>query len=362
MTSADATLSPARRRLVIGFCCLSVLVVSIDSTIVNVGLPSIQHALHASVSGLQWVTDAYTLVLASLLMLSGSLADRFGRKRVFQIGIVLFSAGSLLCSVAPNLSTLIAARAIQALGASALNPVALAIISQAVPDPREKAAATGIWSGVAGLGLALGPVCGGVLIAGLGWRSIFWFNVPIGAVAIAGIHFFAPESRASRPRRLDPIGQLLMISGIGTLTGAIIEGERLGWGTPLVVTLVIVAVVSIVGLIVTERRVAEPLIELRFFRSVPFTGATINAVAAFVALGGFLFLNTLFLQDVRGYSPLHAGLLTLPLAGAMAILAPISGRIVGARGPRIPFFVAGVCGLIAPLLLLGLRVDERTGC
>lgn len=350
--------APARRWLIIGFCCLSVLVVSVDSTIVNVGLPAIQHGLHASVSGLQWISDAYTLVLASLLMLTGSLADRFGRRRVFQVGMVAFSLGSVLCSVAPSLSTLIASRAIQAIGASALNPVALAIISHAVPDRRQRAAATGIWSGVAGLGIALGPICGGALIAGLGWRSIFWFNVPIGVIAIIGTQLVAPESRAAHPRRIDFVGQTFMIACIATLTGAIIEGQKAGWGSAPIVGLFAIAMLSAAGFVVTEKRVAEPLLDLRFLRSAPFTGATLIALAAFAMLGGFLFLNTLFLQDVRGYSPLHAGLLTLPLAAVMAGVAAISGRIVGARGARLPFAIAGVCGLIAPLLLLGLRVDE----
>jgi EmrB/QacA subfamily drug resistance transporter len=361
MPTDPATLSRTRRNLIIGFCCLSVLVVSIDATIVNVGLPSIQRGLHASISGLQWVADAYTLVLASLLMLTGSLADRFGRRRVFQAGMVLFTFGSLLCSIAPTLSTLVAARVIQATGASALNPVALAIISHAVRDRRERAAATGIWSGVAGLGLALGPICGGALIAAVGWRAIFWFNVPVGVIAIIGTQLVAPESRAAKPRRLDPAGQLLMIGLIGGLTAAIIEGGRSGWGSALAVILFALAIVSAIGFVVAERRVSEPMLELRFFASAPFSGATINAIAAFCALGGFLFLNTLYLQDGRGYSALHAGLLTVPMAATMAIVAPLSGRIVGTRGPRLPFTIAGICGLIAPLMLLGLRIDEPMG-
>jgi EmrB/QacA subfamily drug resistance transporter len=361
MPTTPANLSRTRRGLIIGFCCLSVLIVSIDATIVNVGLPSIQRGLHASISGLQWVADAYTLVLASLLMLTGSLADRFGRRRVFQTGMVLFTFGSLLCSLAPTLSTLVAARVIQATGASALNPVALAIISHAVRDRRERAAATGIWSGVAGLGLAVGPICGGVLIAAVGWRAIFWFNVPIGMIAIIGTQLVAPESRAAKPRRLDPAGQVLIIGLIGGLTAGIIEGGRSGWTSPIAVILFALAVVSAVGFVVVERRVSEPLLELRFFASAPFSGATINAIAAFCALGGFLFLNTLYLQDARGYSPLHAGLLTVPMAACMAIVAPLSGRIVAARGPRLPFVIAGICGIIGPLMLIGLRIDEPIG-
>ena len=358
---AAEPLSASRRRWLIAICCLSVLIVSIDSTIVNVGLPSIERGLHASVSGLQWVVDAYVLVIASLLMLSGSLADRFGRRKVFQIGMVLFTLGSLLCSIAPTLGTLIASRVIQAMGASALNPVALAIIANALPDRADRARATGVWSAAAGLGLALGPIAGGALIAALGWRSIFWFNVPIGALAIVGTQLVAPESRASHPRRLDPGGQLGMIACIGTLTAAIIEGARLGWGSPAVVVLFAIALVAAVGFVVVEHRVREPMLEPRFFRSAPFSGATIIAIASFCGLGGFLFLNTLYLQNVRHDSPLHAGLLTLPLAAVMACFAPLSGRLVAARGPRLSFAIAGVALLVGPLLLIGLRTNESLG-
>ena len=358
---AAAPLPPARRRWLIGICCLSVLIVSIDSTIVNVGLPSIQRGLHASASGLQWVVDAYVLVIASLLMLSGSLADRFGRRRVFQAGMVLFTLGSLLCSVAPTLETLIASRVIQAAGASALNPVALAIIANALPDRADRARATGVWSAAAGLGLALGPVAGGALIAAVGWRAIFWFNVPIGALAIVGTQRVAPESRAAHPRRVDPGGQLGMIAFIGSLTAAIIEGARLGWSSPAVVALFAIALVSGIGFVAVEHRVREPMLEPRFFRSAPFSGATIIAVASFCGLGGFLFLNTLYLQNVRHDSPLDAGLLTLPLAVMMACFAPLSGRLVAARGARLPFAIAGVALLVGPLLLIGLHTHESLG-
>ena len=187
-----------RRSVVLATCCLSVFMAGLDVTIVNVALPSIQGALHASVSGLQWTIDAYTLVIACLLMLSGSLADRFGRRRVFQIGLAAFSLGSLLCSLAPSLGWLIAFRGLQAIGGSMLNPVAMSIIANTFTDRAGRAKAIGLWGSVAGLSLAFGPVLGGVLVSGIGWRSIFWINVPVGLVAIALTQRFVPESRAEQ--------------------------------------------------------------------------------------------------------------------------------------------------------------------
>jgi EmrB/QacA subfamily drug resistance transporter len=335
-------LSPRRRQLVLAICCLSLFIVGLDSTIVNLALPSIQQDLHASLSGLQWVIDAYTLVLASLLMLAGSMGDRFGRRRTFQTGLALFSVGSLLCSVAPNVGTLIVFRMVQAVGGSMLNPVAMSIITNTFTEPRERARAIGVWGGVVGLSMALGPVLGGVLVDSAGWRSIFWINVPVGIAAGVLAAIFVPESKAARARRVDPVGQLLVIVLLASLIYGIIEGARLGWGSAEIVGCFAVSAASAVALVLYERRRVEPLLDLRFFSSVPFSGATVIAVSGFSALAGFLFLNTLYLQDVRGYSALHAGLLTLPMAVMTAVCAPISGRIVGGRGPRLPLVVAGV--------------------
>src|SRR4051812_18605960 len=197
---------PVRKRLVLATCCLSIFIVSLDNTIVNVALPSIRRDLDASVSELQWTIDAYTLVLAGLLMVSGSTADRVGRTKIFRLGLTLFSLGSLLCSVAPSAGALVACRALQAVGGSMLNPVAMSIIRNTFTDPRERAQAIGIWGAVVGLSMALGPLVGGGLVAGLSWRAIFWVNVPVGIVAIALVHRYVPESRAPRARRVDPAG------------------------------------------------------------------------------------------------------------------------------------------------------------
>ena len=216
---------------------MSLLIVGLDNTIVNVALPSLQRDLHASVSGLQWTVDAYTLVLASLLMLSGSTADRLGRRRIFQTGLVVFSVGSLLCSLAPGLGWLVVFRMVQAVGGSMLNPVAMSIITNVFTDPKERARAIGVWGGVVGISLALGPIVGGALVDSVGWRSIFWINVPVGMAALLLTALFVPESRADHPRRPDLVGQALVLVFLLTLTFGIIEGPGRGWTSPLILGL-----------------------------------------------------------------------------------------------------------------------------
>ncbi|MER6103587.1 MFS transporter [Streptomyces sp. NPDC001832] len=343
-------LSPRRRQLVLAICCMSLLIVSLDNTVLNVALPSIQKELHATVAGMQWTIDAYTLVLASLLMLAGSTADRIGRRKVFKIGLILFTLGSVLCSLAPNLESLVAFRMVQAVGGSMLNPVAMSIITNTFTDPRERARAIGVWGGVVGISMAAGPVVGGLLVESVGWRSIFWINLPVGLAALLLTWRYVPESRAPKPRRPDPVGQLLVIGLLGSLTYAIIEAPSAGWASPRILVFAGLAVCSLVGLLLYEPRRTEPLIDLRFFRSAPFSGATAIAVCAFAALSGFLFLNTLYLQNVRGLSALHAGLYMLPMAALTFVCAPLSGRLVASRGPRLSLLVAGVamtaCGLL----------------
>ncbi|HEV7791474.1 MAG TPA: MFS transporter [Pseudonocardia sp.] len=342
-------LSPRRRMLVLAICCMSLLVVGMDATIVNVALPSLRRELVASVSSLQWTLDAYTLVLASFLMLAGSTADRVGRRRTFQVGLASFGLGSLLCSLAPTVGWLIAARALQAVGGTMLNPVAMSIISNTFTDRAERAKAIGVWGGVQGLSLGLGPIVGGALVDSAGWRSIFWINVPIVIAAIVGTALFVPESRAVRARRFDPVGQGLVIVVLGSIVYGIIEAPKVGWVSTETLVLAAVAVAALIALLVYESRHTDPLLELRFFRSMPFSGATVTAVAGFCAYGSFLFLNTLYLQDVRGFSALQAGLCTLPIAVLIVVLAPISGRVVGRWGPRVPLLVAGGAMALAGL-------------
>lgn len=341
-------LSPRRRLLVLAICCMSLLIVSLDNTVLNVALPALQRDLDASTSGLQWTIDAYTLVLASLLMLAGSTADRIGRKRVFMAGLVVFTIGSALCSLAPNLDALIAFRMVQAVGGSMLNPVAMSIITNTFTDPRERARAIGVWGGVVGISMAAGPLVGGLLVESVGWRSIFWVNLPVGLAALLLTLRHVPESRAARARRPDPVGQVLVIALFGALTYAIIAAPT----APAAETLLLggVALAALIALLIHEPRRTEPLIDLRFFRSAPFSGATVIAISAFAALGGFLFLSTLYLQNVRGLDALHAGLWMLPMATPMFLCAPLSGRLVGTRGPRLSLLIAGTAMTLSAAL------------
>jgi EmrB/QacA subfamily drug resistance transporter len=273
----------------------------------------------------------------------------------------MFTLGSLLCSLAPSLGWLVAFRMLQAIGGSMLNPVAMSIIVNTFTDPAERARAIGIWGGTIGVSLALGPVVGGVLIATVGWRGIFWVNIPVGVAAIALTALFVPESRAPRARRVDLVGQVLVVVILASLIYAIIEGPSSGWGSAKILGFFALAAAALAVLVGYEPRRTEPLLDLRFFRSAPFSGATVIAIGALAAFGGFLFLNTLYLQDVRGFSALHAGLLTLPLAAATALFAPISGRIIGSRGPRLPLLIAGVAMTAGGALLTGLTNGTSVG-
>jgi EmrB/QacA subfamily drug resistance transporter len=340
--------------LILGICCMSLLIVGMDVTIVNVALPAIQHDLHATLSGLQWILDAYTLVLASLLMLSGSMSDRFGRRRVFQIGLVLFTGGSLLCSMARSIGELVAFRALQGLGASMLNPVALSIIANAFPEPKARAHAVGIWGAVAGVSLAIGPLIGGALTQAVGWRSIFWINLPIGLAAVALAARFVPESKAPRARAFDPVGQLLVFVGLASLTSAVIEGPQAGWTSWLILGSFATSGVALTIFLLYEPRRKDPLVDLRFFRSIPFSSATLLALCAFASFAGFLFLNALYLQQARGFSAFHTGLCTLPLAVMMMVCAPLSGRLVGGHGTRPSLLAAGAGFLLSTLMLTRL--------
>jgi EmrB/QacA subfamily drug resistance transporter len=341
-------LSHRRRLLVLAICCMSLLIVSLDNTVLNVALPSLQRDLHADTSGLQWTIDAYTLVLASLLMLAGSTADRIGRKKVFMAGLVVFTLGSLLCSLAPSLELLVVFRMVQAVGGSMLNPVAMSIITNTFTDARERARAIGVWGAVVGISMAAGPLVGGLLVQSVSWRSIFWVNLPVGLAALLLTLRFVPESRAPQGRRPDPVGQLLVIALFGSLTYAIIEAPDAGLGTTA--PFAVIALAALPALLWYEPRRAEPLIDLHFFRSAPFSGATVTAVSAFAALGGFLFLSTLYLQNVRGLDALHAGLWMLPMAVPTFLCAPLSGRLVGSRGPRRPLGVAGTAMTVSGVL------------
>jgi EmrB/QacA subfamily drug resistance transporter len=352
--SSEEGLSRTGRIRVLLICCMSLFLVGLDITIVNIALPSIGTQLHADISGLQWTVSAFTVVMASLLMFAGSTADRLGRRRTFITGLTVFSVASLLCGLAPTVELLVVFRMLQAVGASMMNPVAMAIITNTFTDARERAQAVGIWGAVFGISMALGPIVGGTLVSSLGWRSIFLINIPLGLAAIVLTVRFIPESKAPSPRRFDPVGQILVIALLATLTFGVIEAPSRGWSSPAILSALAASLVALAGLLIYEPRREQPLVDLRFFRSVPFASAIVISLAAFASFGGFLFLNTLYLQDVRGLSPVQAGLATLPVALAVVLASPLSGRIVGRRGPRLPLVIAGGSAVTACALLTGL--------
>jgi EmrB/QacA subfamily drug resistance transporter len=281
---------PAKRathpNLILAICCMSLLIVGMDVTIVNVALPAIQADLHARLAGLQWILDAYTLVVASFLMLAGSVSDRFGRRRVFQVGLGVFTLGSLLCSQARTIEQLIWFRALQGFGASMLNPVALSLIANAFPDPKARARAVGIWGAVAGLSLGIGPVIGGALTQTIGWRSIFWINVPIGILAGLLAARFVPESKAARARAFDPVGQALVLIGLTALTWGVIEGPHEGWGSTLTLSIFFTAAVALLAF---SRGGATLCWTCAFFRACRSQARRFLAWSPFHALRGFFY-------------------------------------------------------------------------
>jgi EmrB/QacA subfamily drug resistance transporter len=350
MTAIDQ-LNRTRRVGVLLICSMSLFLVGLDITAVNVALPAIGEQFDAGVSGLQWTVSAYTVVMASLLLLSGSTADRFGRKRTFVIGLIVFSVASLLCALAPSIELLVVFRVLQAVGASMLNPVAMSIITNTFTDPLERAQAVGVWGAVFGASMALGPIVGGALVSLFGWAWIFLINIPLGLTAIVLTLRFIPESKAPMARRYDPAAQVLVIVLLASITYGIIEGPSVGWTSPAILGAFSASAISLLALLLYEPRRQDPLIDLRFFRSIPFSSSIALSVAAFAAFGGFLFINTLYLQDLRGLSAIEAGLAVAPMAVMTVVLSPVSGRMVGRRGPRTPLVLAGVSLFLGCLML-----------
>ncbi|WP_207843699.1 MFS transporter [Williamsia soli] len=358
MNSTTGTLTPRRKAAILATCCLSLLIVSMDATIVNVAIPSIRSDLDATPSQLQWVIDVYTLVLASLLLLSGTMADRFGRRRVFQIGLGTFALGSLLCSLAPTIQVLIAARFLQAVGGSMLNPVAMSIITQTFSGRVERARAVGVWGAVVGISMSLGPIVGGLLIDSFSWESVFWINLPICLIAVVATALVVPESKSAKVRGLDPIGQGLAIVVMAGMIVGLIEGPGLGWTDPRTIAIFAVGIASFAAFCRYELRRDEPFIELRFFRSVPFAAATVTGVFAFAAYGAFLFMMSIYLQSIRDYSPVQTGLMFLPIAAGTLVFSPLSGRLVGKYGTRPSLVIAGLLLAVASATLT--QLDQYT--
>ena len=321
--------------------CLGFFVIQLDVTIVNVALPTIQRDIGGTVAGLQWVIDAYTLALAAVMLTAGSAADRLGAKREFMAGLVAFAAGSAGCAAAPGLGVLIAARTVQGLGASALLPCSLALIVHHFHDAEPRARALGVWGGMGSIGVALGPVAGGGLIAAVGWRSIFLVNIPFCILTGWLVARYVAESSRDSSRRADIPGLLLGVVALAGLTGGFIEAGQRGWLAPLPGALIATGIIAGVLFVCAERRRADPMLPLRLFRARPFSAATGVGVLFNFCLYGTLICISLYLQQSRHESAIATGLLILPMSVAVGIGSAASGWLTARSGPRPPM-VAGL--------------------
>ena len=339
-------LSPEHRKWwTLGAVTFGLFMIMLDNTAVNVALPSIQRDLGARLSELEWIVAGYALTFAALLLVGGKLADMFGRRLVFVVGLGIFTASSLACALAPNPQFLIGARIVQGIGAALMSPATLSIISATFP-PRERGQAIGIWAGVAALALSIGPFVGGVLTEHVGWSSIFFVNVPIGVVAIVASLLLIEESKdTSEGQRLDLPGLLSSALGLFALTYGLIEVNNYGWTSGRILGALAVAVVALASFVVLERRQRRPMLELALFRNATFTGA--NLVVLLVALSqfGVLFFVSLYMQNVLGYSPVRAGAAFLPMTLLIVAIAPLAGRLSDRIGSR--WLVTGGMTLVA---------------
>ena len=348
-----------RRWLALSVLCLSLFAIVLDNTIVNVALPTLVRDLDADISQLQWVVDAYTLVFAGLLLLAGTLGDRYGRRRTLLLGLAVFGAGSAAAAFAGGVDQLVIARAVMGAGAAFIMPATLSLLTHVFTDTRERAMAIGIWAATAGAGVALGPVLGGVLLDHFWWGSIFIVNVPVVAVAFVAAPRLVPESRDAASHRIDWLGAVLSAVGLVALVWAVIEAPVKGWGSVPVMAALALAAVTLTGFVVWQCRAPEPLLDVRLFRNASFTAASTTIMLLFFALFGFLFLSTQYLQFVLGYTPSAAGVRMLPYAGAMIVAAPLSARLAARFGVRRVVTAGMVC--FASGLVVAATITTDTG-
>jgi EmrB/QacA subfamily drug resistance transporter len=332
--------------------------IMLDNTVVNVALPSIGRDLHISLSELEWIVTAYALVFAALLITGGKLADMFGRRRIFVIGLVIFSASSLACGLAPNAGFLIGARAVQGIGAALMNPATLSIITATFP-PKQRGQAIGIWAGVSALALAIGPLVGGLIVDNIGWNWIFFVNVPIGILGIVVSQLVIKESRdTSHEQSIDLPGLLTSGLALFSLSYALIEGNQKGWASAEILGLFAAAAVLLVAFILLESRQRLPMLDLSLFKIPSFVGA--NLVALLVSLGmfGVFFFISLYVQNILGYSPTKAGAVFLPMTILIILIAPISGKLSDRIGGR--WLMGGGMTLLGISLLFYQRTGVNT--
>ncbi len=333
--------------------------VALDATAVNVALPAIAQDFGVSLMGLQWIANAYSLTLAALLLLGGSLGDRYGRRRLFVFGILWFAVASLICAIAPNTPSLIVARALQGIGAALLTPGSLAIIETAF-HPEDRAAAIGAWSGLGGVMIAIGPVVGGYLTTAMSWRLIFFINLPFAGLAAWAALRHLPESRdETAAARLDYPGAALAALGLGGVIFALTVGPVDGWDMPTVLVPGVGGIIALVGFVLVERSSRHPLLPLAIFRSRQFTAANAITFVVYGALGGALFLLPIQLQRVVGLSALESGSALIPMTILMLLLSSLAGRLAQRTGPRLPMTVGPLVTAIGLALLV--RVGPSGG-
>ena len=324
--------------------------VFIDSSAVNVALPTIQRELGASAAQAQWVVESYALFLAALLLVGGALGDHYGRKRIFVLGTVLFAATSVWCGLSPTIEMLIVARAAQGVAAALLTPASLAIISAAFTDETERGRAIGTWSGFTAITAALGPVLGGWLVENASWRWVFFINLPLAVVVVAVALRGVPESRDEEAGRLDVIGAVLATIGLGALVFGLIEGPVRGWGNPVVLASLVIGVAALIGFLVAETRVPSPMMPLALFRSRTFSGANLLTFLLYGAFGGALFWLPFNLIQVQGYTATEAGAALLPAILIIFALSRWTGALIGRYGARLPLTIGPSIAALAFLL------------
>jgi EmrB/QacA subfamily drug resistance transporter len=347
-----------RRWQILAVLCVSLFVIVMDNTIVNVALPTLARELDAGTSSLQWIVDAYTLVFAGLLLAAGGLGDRFGRKGALLAGLALFGAFSAAGAFASSTGQLISARAVMGVGAALIFPTTLAIVVNVFTEPRERAAAIGIWTAIAGVGVALGPISGGWLLEHFSWGSVFLVNVPVTVAGIVGTLVLVPRSRDPRAPRLDLPGLALSIAGVTLLVWSLIEAPSHGWISATTIGGITGAAVLLTVFTWWERRVPAPLLDVNLFRNMRFTAASLAITLGFFALFGFIFLVTQYLQLVKGYSALQAGVRTLPFAIAMVVAAVSSQKVVPRIGTKL--VVAAGLALMAAGFAIASTNDAST--
>lgn len=348
---AETDVAHDRRWITLGVLCMSLLIIVMDNTILNVAIPSLITDLEATNSEIQWIIDSYVLVFAGLLLTTGSLSDRFGRKGALQLGIVLFGLGSSAAALSETATQLIFTRAFMGIGGALIMPATLSILINVFQDPKERGRAIAVWAGFSGLGVAIGPMAGGYLLEHFSWHSVFWVNIPIGITALILGAFFVPTSRDPRRSRLDPIGAFLSIIALASLLFGIIEGPAKGWTDGLVLAGFGTGIAAMTGFIAWERYTAHPMLDMSVFKNPRFSAGSGTITLVFFALFGSLFLMTQYWQLVHGYSPLEAGIRLLPQAATMMIVAPISARLVERVGTK-RVVLSGLTLIIVGLSLL----------